>query len=101
MLAQANNTSVNNATETTICSWTADGVKQFVGFHVSIPKGGQARLYIGGTRKITVDLPYTGEMPAFEWIDKPIVYSANTLIELKVYQETGAAQTVSGSLLGG
>jgi len=82
-LAVGNDVSIPSATETEICQWTADGVRQVVGFFASAVKGGQARYYEGGIRKITVDIAYSGEEPYLPFISKPYVPANGTIISLR------------------
>lgn len=106
MLANANNVTATSGAETQICSWTADGIKGFVGVLAVVPWGGEVRLYVDGTIKYVARA--TAENPTVFIADKEIVYSNGTALALKVYHDvvdsdgsTPLDQTVSGTLLGG
>lgn len=101
MLASNPAANIPSGAETEICQWSANGTAQFVGFYISAPNGGQARLYIGGVERHRLHIPYTGEAPYQEMVDKPYIPAAATVFSLRFYHENAAAQIVAGAILGG
>ena len=99
MLANGVGVNCNTGVSTTICSWTADGLKKFVGCFISSQYGGYARLYVGGVEKWRLDLPYPG-CPATEIVDQPVIPNPGIVYELKFYHENGVAVPASGAILG-
>lgn len=100
-LAVGNDVSIPTATETEICQWVADGTRQVIGFFTSAKKGGQARYYEGGIRKLTADVAYSGEEPYLPFISKPYIPANGTVISLRFYHENPSTQSVQGAILGG
>ena len=101
MLAKGIDVACASGGTTDICTWTADGIKQFAGFYISSSNGGYATLYVAGVATFRVHLPYDGTDPFKELIDKPYVPNVGVIFTLKFYQDSGGATTASGALLGG
>lgn len=98
-LNYASGVSVNPAAETTVVSWTADGVKQVVGFDGESKIPAEFRLYSGATLYYQFRTTTNG-LNAFI-ADKAFIPTAATVIALKAYHEGPAAYTFSGTILGG
>ena len=91
--------SANSESETDICSWTADGVKELCGFLACGDVPAEYRLYVD------TDLVYvfktTDEGDTAQVVDKPWAPEGDAVIDLRVYHKAGAAATFNGTILGG
>jgi len=98
-LAQsASDTSVNASTETDIATWTADGVKEFVGFVATGEYPAEYRLYFDTTLKYKFQT--SAEQPTAFVADKAVVPANNVVVDLRVYHTAPAAKNYFGTILG-